>query len=87
MWARKDHAHNGPPDNYQDYWDFVSAFVTRYRTGSAIGRVHAIEVWNEANLDREWGNQTDQRRIRPPTTCACSAARTGLPTRPTRTSW
>ena len=24
----------------------------------AIGRVHAIEVWNEPNLDREWGNQT-----------------------------
>jgi hypothetical protein len=57
LWARKDHAHNGPPDNYQDYWDFVSAFVARYRTGSPIGRVRAIEVWNEPNLDREWGNQ------------------------------
>jgi hypothetical protein len=57
MWARKDQAHNGPPDNYQDYWDFVSAFVTRYRTGSSLGRVQAIEVWNEPNLDREWGNQ------------------------------
>jgi GH35 family endo-1,4-beta-xylanase len=56
-WARQDHAHNGPPDRYQDYWDFVSAFVARYRTGSPIGRVHAIEVWNEPNLDREWGNQ------------------------------
>jgi len=51
-WARKDQAHNGPPDNYQDYWDFVSAFVSRYR-----GQVQAIEVWNEPNLDREWGNQ------------------------------
>jgi polysaccharide biosynthesis protein PslG len=58
MWSRADHAHNGPPDKYQDYWDFVWAFVTRYRSGSAIGRVHAIEVWNEPNLDREWGNQT-----------------------------
>ncbi|HEY1296148.1 MAG TPA: hypothetical protein VGJ60_23965 [Chloroflexota bacterium] len=57
-WARADHAHNGPPDNYQDYSDFVQAFVSRYRTGSSIGRVHAIEVWNEPNLDREWGNQT-----------------------------
>jgi polysaccharide biosynthesis protein PslG len=57
LWARKDHAHNGPPDDYQDYWDFVSAFVTRYRTASTIGRVHAIEVWNEPNLDREWGDQ------------------------------
>jgi polysaccharide biosynthesis protein PslG len=57
MWARKDQAHNGPPDNYQDYWDFVSAFVSRYRNGSAIGRVHAIEIWNEPNLEREWGNK------------------------------
>jgi hypothetical protein len=57
MWARKDKAHNGPPDKYQDYWDFVSAFVSRYRAGSSIGRVSAIEVWNEPNLDREWGNQ------------------------------
>ena len=56
-WARRDQAHNGPPDNYQDYWDFVSAFVTRYRVGSPIGRVHAVELWNEPNLDREWGNQ------------------------------
>jgi hypothetical protein len=56
-WARKDQAHNGPPDNFQDYWDFVSVFVARYRFGSAVGRVEAIEVWNEPNLDREWGNQ------------------------------
>jgi polysaccharide biosynthesis protein PslG len=58
LWARKDQAHNGPPDNYQDYWDFVSAFVTRYASGSSVGRVNAIEVWNEPNLDREWGDQT-----------------------------
>jgi polysaccharide biosynthesis protein PslG len=57
LWARSDQAHNGPPDHYQDYWDFVSAFVSRYRHGSPIGRVSAIEVWNEPNLDREWGNQ------------------------------
>ena len=56
-WARKDLAHNGPPDNYQDYADFVSAFASRYRPGSAIGTVDAIEVWNEVNLNREWGNQ------------------------------
>lgn len=58
IWARKDEANNGPPDNYQDYWDFVSAFASRYRSDSPIGRVDAIEVWNEPNLDREWGNQT-----------------------------
>ena len=30
----------------------------RYGAGSSIGRVQAIEIWNEVNLDREWGNQT-----------------------------
>jgi hypothetical protein len=57
-WARKDGATNGPPDNYQDYADFVSAFVTRYGAPSTVGRVAAIEVWNEVNLDREWGGAT-----------------------------
>jgi hypothetical protein len=57
MWARADHAHNGPPDKYQDFWDFVAAFVSRYRDGSPDGHVQAIEVWNEPNLDREWGDQ------------------------------
>jgi hypothetical protein len=57
-WARADGAANGPPDNYQDYADFVSAFVSRYSSGSSIGRVAAIEVWNEVNLDREWGGAT-----------------------------
>ena len=54
-WARKDGATNGPPDNYQDYADFVSAFMARYGAPSTIGRVAAVEVWNEVNLDREWG--------------------------------
>ena len=56
-WARKDGANNGPPDNYQDYADFISAFATRYRPGSTVGTVDAIEVWNEVNLTREWGDQ------------------------------
>ncbi len=56
-WARKDLAHNGPPDNYQDYADFISAFTTRYKTGSVLGSVDAVEVWNEVNLNREWGMQ------------------------------
>ena len=54
-WARADRASNGPPDDYQDYADFVGAFVDRYRAGSARGTVHAIEIWNEPNLTREWG--------------------------------
>ena len=38
-----------PPDNLGDYVAFLSAVVERYQ-----GRIHAIEVWNEQNLDREW---------------------------------
>jgi hypothetical protein len=56
-WARKDKANNGPPDNYQDYADFIAAFAGRYKSGSPYGTVDAIEVWNEVNLTREWGNQ------------------------------
>ena len=61
-WARKDGARNGPPDNYQDYADFVAALASRYSPGSAIGTVDAIEVWNEVNLNREWGNQPINRQ-------------------------
>jgi hypothetical protein len=61
-WARKDGARNGPPDNYQDYADFVSALASRYRPGSPIGTVDAIEVWNEVNLNREWGDQPISRQ-------------------------
>ncbi len=64
-WARADTAsgqptsfNQGPPDNYNDYADFVRAFVNRYKTGSPYGRVPAIEIWNEPNLSREWGGQT-----------------------------
>jgi hypothetical protein len=61
-WARKDGANNGPPDNYQDYADFISVFANRYRPGSAAGTVDAIEIWNEVNLTREWGNQPISRQ-------------------------
>jgi hypothetical protein len=61
-WARMDGAKNGPPDNYQDYADFISVFASRYRAGSSIGTVGAIEVWNEVNLNREWGNQPINRQ-------------------------
>ncbi|MBM2812471.1 MAG: uncharacterized protein HW416_3230, partial [Chloroflexi bacterium] len=56
-WARADRAHNGPPDNYSDFGDFVYAFVDRYKRGSPHGEVAAIELWNEPNLAREWGNR------------------------------
>lgn len=39
----------GHPANYQDYADFLKAFVTHYK-----GKVQYITVWNEPNLEREW---------------------------------
>jgi len=38
-----------PPDNLADFSNFLGVVVDRYR-----GRIHAVEVWNEQNLDREW---------------------------------
>jgi hypothetical protein len=37
-------------DHYDDFGDFVAAFVARYR-----GRVQHVIVWNEPNLSFEWG--------------------------------
>jgi hypothetical protein len=38
-----------PPDDPQAYANFLGQIIDRYP-----GRVHAIEVWNEMNLEREW---------------------------------
>jgi len=43
---------SGPPDNPKDWSDFLTALATRYR-----GRITAYEIWNEPNLDREWGGK------------------------------
>lgn len=51
-WTRSVPADNGPPDNADDYGDFVAAVVGRYGSGG----IPAIEIWNEPNLSREWGN-------------------------------
>jgi len=51
-WARTYHDANaeaGPPDDLSLFAAFLGQLVDRYR-----GRIHAIEVWNEQNLDREW---------------------------------
>ena len=40
-----------PPDNYQDFADFVSALVSRYK-----GRIRYYQLWNEPNIYPEWGN-------------------------------
>jgi hypothetical protein len=39
----------GPPDNLEDYGDFVYAVVSRYQ-----GRVNYVQLWNEPNLANEW---------------------------------
>jgi len=57
-WARADGAHNGPPDRYEDYANFVYALVDHFKPGSPNGTIHAIEIWNEPNISREWGEAT-----------------------------
>ncbi len=52
-WTRQDNTYKQrPPDNFEDYGDFVYTFVSRYK-----GRIHYIQIWNEPNIFPEWGNQ------------------------------
>ncbi|MGD2104604.1 MAG: cellulase family glycosylhydrolase [Anaerolineae bacterium] len=51
-WSRSytdQNTEGAPPDNMELVADFMGRLVDRYN-----GRIHAIEVWNEQNLDREW---------------------------------
>lgn len=41
-----------PPDNLDDFGDFVAAVAGRY-----CGRVNYYQVWNEPNIYPEWGEQ------------------------------
>ncbi len=40
---------HGPPDDLNVLAQFVGEVVDRYK-----GKIHAIEVWNEQNIDAEW---------------------------------
>jgi len=54
-WSRAQGNDGGtlaPPDNLEDYGDFVEAVVRRYR-----GRIHYYQIWNEPNIYPEWGEQ------------------------------
>ena len=54
-WTRYDGRARGdfaPPDNYDDYGDFVATVVDRYR-----GKVRFYQLWNEPNVSPEWGEQ------------------------------
>jgi hypothetical protein len=51
-WAREPGVNtqmHGPPADPQKFADFVGEVLERYP-----GQIHAVEVWNEQNLDREW---------------------------------
>ena len=52
-WARAGCSDQGPPNNLQDYADFVTAVATRYQ-----GQIAAYQIWNEPNLAREWCDQS-----------------------------
>ncbi|MCA9961843.1 MAG: cellulase family glycosylhydrolase [Anaerolineales bacterium] len=41
-----------PPDDFNDYGDFVAAVAERYN-----GRIHTYQLWNEPNGNDEWGLQ------------------------------
>ncbi len=49
-WAGGGYPEIGPPDNYQDFGDYLFALAERYK-----GRIQAYQIWNEPNLAREWG--------------------------------
>lgn len=52
-WSRQDNRlFQRPPDNYEDFGDFVHAIVSRYK-----GRVRYYQIWNEPNIFPEWGYQ------------------------------
>jgi hypothetical protein len=52
-WARlPDTRPETPPIDFEDYGDFVYAFVSHFR-----GRVQYIQIWNEPNIYPEWGEQ------------------------------
>lgn len=54
-WSRADGDARGtlaPPDNLEDFGDFVEAVVTRYK-----GRIRYYQIWNEPNIYPEWGEQ------------------------------
>lgn len=41
-----------PPDDPEDFGDFVYAVVSRYK-----GRIRYYQIWNEPNIYPEWGDQ------------------------------
>ena len=53
-WASGSDDKNMPPQNPQDYADYMRYLATRWK-----GRVDAYEIWNEPNFDRFWTSGPD----------------------------
>jgi hypothetical protein len=54
-WSRRAGKQMGafaPPDDLEDYGNFVAAVVARYQ-----GRIRYYQIWNEPNIYPEWGEQ------------------------------
>jgi hypothetical protein len=52
-WTRENNQFKTrPPDDLEDYGDFVYEFVRHYQ-----GQVRFVQIWNEPNLSAEWGFQ------------------------------
>ncbi|MFL5913416.1 MAG: cellulase family glycosylhydrolase [Gaiellaceae bacterium] len=54
QWASGSTDTQAPPQNPQDYADFMSAMASRY-----AGQVSGWEIWNEENLGRYWGGSVN----------------------------
>ena len=52
-WSRSTTEMDGPPDDPAHFQNFMQFLAARYQ-----GNVAAYELWNEANLRREWNNDT-----------------------------
>ncbi len=48
--ANQDAINFTPPDNWDDYINFLTTFAERYK-----GRIHYYQIWNEPNIYPEWG--------------------------------
>jgi hypothetical protein len=72
-WANGGNPYRYPPLNYQDWYDFVFATVSRYRDD-----IHLWGVWNEPNLD-QYLQGTDPRIYRSLAITARAAIRAADP--------
>ena len=61
-----------PPDDFNDYGDFVATVAERYN-----GRIHYYQIWNEPNGNEEWGKQDVDPEAYTELLCVAYAAHQG----------